>query len=171
VCSISGDPHKQGFSIYPAGAIIFRDEELLRLASFTATETGWTYSTPGLLGSRPGNTVAITWALFNYLGKEGYVKLSKKCMDLTMSFVESVQKIPGLECATIPKINLANVVSRKVNMDKVKERLANEGWIIFETNGKPFTRENAVALGIVPYHEKVLSVFLDRLEKIVKEIA
>jgi tyrosine decarboxylase/aspartate 1-decarboxylase len=145
-------------------AILFRNEEHLKLAGWSASVSGWTYTTPGLLGTRPGTHVAVTWALFNYLGREGYMRLSKKCMDLTMNFVEGVRRIPGLDSATVPKVNIATTISTSFNMDPVKKKLKDRGWFFWDANGSPMTRENAIAVGLVPYHQKAIPAFLKDLK-------
>jgi tyrosine decarboxylase/aspartate 1-decarboxylase len=170
VSSVSGDPHKQGFAIIPSGAIVFRDEDLLNLARWTSLEAGFTYSTLGILGTRPGSTVAVTWALFNLLGKEKYISLSKKCMDVTLGFVEGVQDIPGLSSATTPKINLANAISTAFNIDPVKKALSDRGWLFYATSGKPLTRLDAIVLSFLPYHEKMLPMLLKDIREIVSRV-
>jgi tyrosine decarboxylase/aspartate 1-decarboxylase len=169
ISSISSDPHKQGFSVYPAGAILFRDEELLRHASFKAIEAGFTYSTFGLLGTRPGSTVAITWALFNYLGREGYVRLSKKCMELTLRLIDGMEKIPGLYSITKPKINVANAMSSTLQADLLVQSLRRKGWRFDAVSAEPIRREKGIAVAPLPYNERVLPTFLDDLSEAASE--
>jgi tyrosine decarboxylase/aspartate 1-decarboxylase len=164
VCSIAGDPHKTGFALYPAGAIVFRDEELLKSSYFTYGGREVGYASAGILGSRPGSSIAITWALFNHLGSEGYVRISKKCMELTERFIEGVEAIPGLASATKPEINHPSVISLKLDMNPIKESLKRKGWVFFEANGSPRTRENSIVAVTVPYHERVIPAFLADLQ-------
>jgi glutamate/tyrosine decarboxylase-like PLP-dependent enzyme len=170
VSSISSDPHKQGFSIHPAGAIVFRDNELFESARWTETVSGYTSSGYTLSGSKSGSPIAITWAIFQYLGKNGYVRLSKKCMDLTMNFVQGVKKIPGLDTATNPKINMATAISTKLDMTPVKRELQKKGWFFFDIKGKPKTRENALMVEIVPYNEQNIPIFLKDLGEIASRV-
>ena len=121
---------------------------------------------PGSTRTRPGNSIAATWAVFNFLGQEGYTKLSKKSFDLTNHFISEISKIPGFESPTKPKINIASVVSRTMNMDAVKQSLTELHWYFYNVNGPPLSRNNAFAVGIVPYHEKILPEFLGDLQKI-----
>jgi tyrosine decarboxylase/aspartate 1-decarboxylase len=167
VSFISTDPHKQAFSICPSGLILFRDEELKKNASWTAgTVSGRRYTTFGMLGSRPGSTVAATWALFKLLGRRGYCELSTRCMDLTLKFVKDVTQIPGLEVPAVPKMNMASVSSATVNMSIVKRKLKDQGWHFLDAEGEPFSRTNALGAGIMPYHERVLPNFLGELREI-----
>jgi tyrosine decarboxylase/aspartate 1-decarboxylase len=167
VSSIASDPHKQGFSIHPAGAIVFRDDELFESARWTETVSGYTSSGYTFSGSKTGSPIATTWAIFQYLGKDGYTRLSRKCMDLTMNFVRGVRKIQGLDTATTPKINMATAVSTTLDMSPVKRELEKRGWFFFDIKGKPKTRENAAMVEIVPYNEQNIPIFLNDLEEIV----
>jgi tyrosine decarboxylase/aspartate 1-decarboxylase len=169
VSSIASDPHKQGFSVHPAGAIVFRDEGLFESAGWTATVSGYTTSSHTVLGSKTGASIAVTWAILQHLGREGYVRISKKCMDITMDFVKGVTMIPGLETATTPKINMATAVSTSLDMTPVKRELKKRGWLFFDIEGKPRTREDAVMVEIVPYNEENVPAFLDDLNEIVSK--
>jgi tyrosine decarboxylase/aspartate 1-decarboxylase len=166
VSSVCGDMHKMGFSVIPAGAIIFRDEELLRMAGSSITGAGWTYQTPGLLGTRPAATIAATWAVFNYLGREGYISLAKKCMDLTNLLIDGVERIPGFSRWVTPKINLAHIVSTSKNMDAVKGGLLGMGWRFWDTAGRPLSKENSIVVAVLPYHERVIPRFLEDLKAV-----
>lgn len=168
VSSISVDPHKQGFTILPSGSITFTDAKLKELAGWRITEAGFSYETAGILGSRPGFSVAAAWAVFNYLGKKGLLRLSKKCYDLTMKLISDAEKIPGITFPARPSINLTTMTSEKVDMTVVKQKLRGKGWMFFESNGKSFTHENGVIFAVFPYHERVIPKFLRDLETIAR---
>ena len=82
VCSITIDPHKMGLTPIPTGGILFRNKNFLDVIS---TETPYLTEErqSTLVGTRTGASSAATWALMNFLGKEGYKKVSKQCMDTT----------------------------------------------------------------------------------------
>ena len=171
VSSVSADPHKTGFSVCPSGLLLFKDSHLMDTARSRKVHSEYQQvrDAPGLLGSRPGSTVAVTWAVFNYLGQSGFMKLSRECYELVLAFIEGVGKIPGLSTASMPKTNIANAVSLSFNMDLVKSRLREAGWFIFESKGPPKTKENALIVSFYPWHKKVLPKFLGDIEKAAKE--
>ena len=170
VFSISVDPHKQGFSILPSGSITFSENKLRNLAGWEITEAGFSYRTLGIWGSRPGFSIAATWAVFNYLGQEGYVELSKKCYDLTMKLIEDSQQISGILFPVVPSINLTTMVSNKLDMNLIKKRLKTKGWMFFESSGEPFSFKNGIILAVFPYHEKVFPEFLKDLRLAAKAV-
>ncbi len=160
-----------GYAVPPAGALVFRDDEHKKLARWAYTEGLWGYATYGVLGIRPGSTVAVTWALFNHLGQAGYTRLSKKCMELTTSFVRDVQKIPGLTIVAKPKVNLVSVYSPTYNMDLIKRKLTERTWIFNSIDGKAITRENLITAWLLPYNEKTLPFFLKDLKEVAGEVS
>ncbi|MDA4122841.1 MAG: aminotransferase class V-fold PLP-dependent enzyme [Thaumarchaeota archaeon] len=164
VSSMSSDPHKNGYAPFPAGAIVFRDKELQRAAAYSTPKfLGYEYETPGLIGTRPGYSIAATWAIMNYLGVEGYTKLSRKAMRMTMEFIKGVSDIPGLRPSTIPKLNFATACSLEIDMDRVKATLKRKGWLFYDQIGPRKTRENAIVAAILPDREEVYPRFLDDL--------
>jgi tyrosine decarboxylase/aspartate 1-decarboxylase len=173
ISSISSEPHKMGYALPPAGVIVFRDEEHKELARWTYRESDRkSYATYGVLGTRPGSTIAVTWALFYYLGRDGYISLSRKCMELTMSFLDEAQKITGLCPLTTPKINLGSIYSTTLNVDLIRRKLAERGWIgLGRSHGKPMTRENLITAMLVPYSERVVPFFLKDLGEAAMEVS
>jgi hypothetical protein len=85
-------------------------------------------------------------------------------MELTERFIEGVEAIPGLASATKPEINHPSVISLKLDMNPIKESLKRKGWVFFEANGSPRTRENSIVAVTVPYHERVIPAFLADLQ-------
>jgi tyrosine decarboxylase/aspartate 1-decarboxylase len=165
VSSISADPHKTGFSVYPGGSIVFRDEELARLARWELPTESYESLGAGMIGTRPGFSIAVTWALFNYLGREGYVRLSEMCMDATNSFQRGVEAIPELSVASEPKINIGHAVSTSIDLDPVKRILRAKGWFFWGHRGVPKTRENAIWICLYPYQAKIVTPFLRDLRQ------
>lgn len=68
--SISCDPHKFGYGPKGLSVLMFRTRELRRNMLFAASDwNGGLYLTPTMAGSRPGNTIAATWAAMMKHGK------------------------------------------------------------------------------------------------------
>ncbi|WP_407355170.1 tyrosine decarboxylase MfnA [Methanolobus sp. WCC5] len=122
VSSIAIDPHKMGLSTIPSGVLLFRDSE--QLEGLKADTPYLTVSTQyTLTGTRSGASVAATWAIINYLGKEGYRKTVSGCMELTFYLLQELERI-----GVYPWIEpVMNVVALKVpEPDLVRSRLAKE---------------------------------------------
>ena len=104
VGSMTVDPHKMGMSTIPAGSILFRDPRCLN-----AIKT----STPYLMddvqytfvGTRSGAPVAAAWAVFEALGRNGFMKVVSRCMYLTRFLSRGIEML-NLELVTKPTLNV-----------------------------------------------------------------
>jgi glutamate/tyrosine decarboxylase-like PLP-dependent enzyme len=169
VSSISSEPHKQGFSISPSGMLIFRTEELAKSARFTV-ERPRMYEARGLLGSHPGSTTAATWAVFNYLGVDGFVDLSERCFGTTRRFFDAATKVRGITCPTVPQLNITSMISTEVDMNLIKGELKRRGWTFFEAVGEPYSRDCMIGVSLYPYHDEVIPTFFDELEDVIERL-
>jgi hypothetical protein len=101
---------------------------------------------------------------------EGYSKLAKKAMTMTMDFIKGVSKIPGLGPSSIPKYNFATASSQSLDMTEIKRRVKKKGWIFYDQLGEPFTKDNAIVAAILPDREEIYPRFLDDLREIAKTV-
>lgn len=166
VSSVSADAHKTGFSIYPGGAIAFGEPELTKAASWKIRTASYDDLGPGIIGTRPGFPIAVTWALFKYLGKKGYGRLSRKCMEITWRFMDGVKKIPNLAVASHPEINIGHAASTVLSMSGIRADLRKKGWFFCDHRGTRKTLEDAIWLCMYPYQEALVDPFLEDLEQV-----
>jgi tyrosine decarboxylase/aspartate 1-decarboxylase len=169
VSSVSADPHKTGFSICPAGILLFRESDMTKVAKWEYKTESYASLGEGLLGTRPGYPVAVTWALLNYLGRKGYTTLARKCMQITEDFMRDLRNIPGLTTSSMPKINIAHASSSVVNMEKVHKRMVEDGWYVYYHAGKPRGRDDVIWMCMYPYQESTNPGLLKELDKIMSD--
>jgi len=124
VSSISIDPHKMGMSVIPSGVLLLRKREYLDVISVESVCTH-TRKQMSILGTRPGASAAATYAVMNYLGKEGYMDVVKKCMDATR-YAEKKLTEEGFELVVKPETNLIGVKVKDAG--KTAEKLSALGW-------------------------------------------
>lgn len=165
VQSITVDPHKMGMIPIPAGGILFRDESILRSISIevpylSGLEEHSTQAT--VLGTRTGAPVIATWALFKHLGREGYRKIAKKCMNLTQMLIEGVKKIKGLKLVVEPTMNIVAITSMTIDIRHLVRKLRKKGWVTTYF-------DNSMRIVVMP-HVKAqhIKAFLSDLREIVK---
>ena len=128
VCSITIDPHKMGLAPIPTGGILFREKRYLEAMSIeTPYLTEDRQST--IVGTRTGASTAATWALMKYLGREGYIKVSKQCMEITKLLHDGVIE-SGYEVVTEPQLNIVAFRSKEIAVDEIAERLEKLGWAV-----------------------------------------
>ena len=155
VSSVSIDPHKMGLSVIPSGILIFKDKTVIE-GSLNKIQVKTHYLTSKyqstLTGTRSGASVAATYAVMKYLGREGYQKNVAYCMDLTNHFQNELAKI-GLKSYISPKINIVTVSVCKEtkagatpndDYEKTerirKELLEKYGWNVSATKTIPALR-------------------------------
>jgi tyrosine decarboxylase/aspartate 1-decarboxylase len=128
VCSITIDPHKMGLAPIPTGGILFREKRYLEAMSIeTPYLTEDRQST--IVGTRTGASTAATWALMKYFGREGYIKISKQCMEITKLLYDGVME-SGYEVVTEPQLNIVAFRSKEISVDEIAERLEKLGWAV-----------------------------------------
>lgn len=160
VKSIAVDPHKMGLSVIPSGCFLVREKDTLDFISVKASCTH-TRTHVSLLGTRPGASAAATYAVMNYLGKDGYKKVVKQCMELTMEMAREIKK-KGIELIAEPEMNILSIKvsdARKVAMELAKRR-----WKvgIDEEN-------NAIRIVIMPHvKKKLIGRFLSDLQEVIE---
>ena len=126
VKSITVDPHKMGMAPIPAGGILFRDSKTI---DYIKTETP--YLTDKFqytfAGTRSGASAAATWALFKFLGMEGFRKMVGGCMKTTKLFADGIKNL-GFKLVVEPQLN--TVAFRGQNTQQVAEKLWRRGWFV-----------------------------------------
>jgi len=131
VCSITADPHKMGLAPVPAGGILFRDAVMMkavgkRVSYLAGGETEQTT----LLGTRPGAASLAVWALLKHMGREGYIKILKRCMTLTFKLARGIEEIEGLSLVTRPTLNIVGIRSEDISIHALAQELRKRGWAI-----------------------------------------
>jgi len=126
VSSISLDPHKMGCSIIPSGIFVIRNKKWLDAISVKTPYIS-AKKQASLSGTRPGASVAATYAVMRHLGQEGYMKIAKKCIDLTHYTKDLLEK-SGFTLITDPPLNILGI--KVSNPYKVSQKLKKKGWSI-----------------------------------------
>ncbi len=131
VFSITIDPHKMGLAPIPAGGILFRDGQAVKAISKRVPYlAGGEAEQATITGSRPGASAIAVWALLKHLGKEGYMTMVKRCMELTWKLAEEAVRIDGIKLVTKPVINIVGVKSEGGDIRLIAQELRRRGWAI-----------------------------------------
>jgi tyrosine decarboxylase / aspartate 1-decarboxylase len=163
VSSITIDPHKMGMSTIPAGGLLFRTPR-----DMNALELDTHYLTvarqASLTGTRSGAAAAATYAVMIHLGRSGFRKVVRYCMDLTEHLVAGAKQI-GINPVIEP---VMNVVALKVKSTPiVRSELIKRGWHV------SMTREPKRALRLILMPHMTLEnidLFLEDLETVLKNL-
>ncbi len=126
VKSLTVDPHKMGMSTVPSGAILFRDQNILECIKtetpYLSENAQFTFS-----GTRSGAPAAATWAVFESLGREGFQKTVKRCINLAMWLSKRIEALE-LQLVVEPTLNI--VAFRTPNSRQAVSNLRKKGWVI-----------------------------------------
>jgi tyrosine decarboxylase/aspartate 1-decarboxylase len=161
VQSITIDPHKMGLAPIPTGGILFREKKHLDHISietpYLTEKKQYT-----IVGTRTGASTAATWALLKYLGKEGYIKVAKQCMELT-SFLTDQLESSGFKLINKSDLNIVAFKSDVISIDELVKGLEKRGWAV-SVSSYP----KAIRIIVMPHIKKEhLIEFLDDLKSII----
>jgi tyrosine decarboxylase/aspartate 1-decarboxylase len=158
VMSIAIDPHKMGMSTIPSGGLLYSNERHMRSLEISA-EYLTSQVQSSLAGTRSGASVAATYAVMRYLGKDGYRLIVKKCMDNTM-LLHKKMKALGLEPVIKPVLNI--VTFKVPDAQTVRKRLCDMGWYVSTTS-----RPEALRMVVMPHvTEEVIEAYVADLKSI-----
>ncbi len=129
VTSLSVDLHKYGYAAKGASVVLYRDRELRRHQIYVHTDwPGGIYASPTMTGTRPGGAIAAAWAIMNYLGEEGYLKIADVVMQTTKKLKEGIHAIDGLGVLGNPTMSVLAIDADALDIYEVGDELSARGW-------------------------------------------
>jgi sphinganine-1-phosphate aldolase len=166
VTSMSADLHKYGFAAKGASCVLYRNSDFRQYQYFAHADfPGGVYGTSTLTGARPGGPIAAAWAVMNYLGEEGYLKLAKKAMETTKKLMDGVNATPGLKVLVKPHATVFAIVSDTINVYALSDALKERGWLVEKQQMPP-----SLHLTVSPIHAELADEFLADLKTCTKEV-
>ncbi len=160
VTSISADTHKYGYAAKGASVILYRNAGLRRYQFFAEINwSGGIYASPSLAGTRPAGPIAAAWAVMNYLGRDGYLRLTKAVMEAVQKIRAGVETIPGVEILGDPDASIVALASRRHDIYEIADEMEIRGWHMDRQHRPP-----SLHLTIMPGHAAVVDQFLADLE-------
>lgn len=160
VTTMSADVHKYGYATKGASVVVHRDGEHLKNYQRFLYD-GWPgglYLSFAMAGARPAAPIAAAWAILNYLGEEGYVKLAGEIRDAVRRFQDGINGIEGLTVVGAPVMSVFAFTSEPdsgVDLFAVGDVMDDRGWCIDRQHGP-----DALHLMLSPKHLTVADAFL-----------
>jgi len=139
VTSISVDLHKYGYTAKGASVILHRNKKLRSYQTFvTDNWLGGFYGSSGVLGTKSGGPMAAAWAVMNYLGDDGYLRLTKAAYDACQQLADAIEQFPELQLRARPDSTLLSFGARDTTEESsplfdiyaVADLLAQRGWYV-----------------------------------------
>ncbi len=168
VTSMSADVHKYGYSAKGASVILYRSMDYLQHQFFIDVDwTGGIFASAGILGTRPGGSIAAAWAAMLSFGVEGYTRMAADTMRTTKKIIEAIEQIPELEILGSPHMSVFAYRSKdpRVNIYAVGDIMEERGWHIDRLPNPP-----ALHAMVSAAHSDVADVYINDLKEAVEEV-
>ncbi len=155
VRSISADLHKYGFAAKGASTILYRDQESFAHQAYRFDD--WprgAYATQTLVGTRPGGAIAAAWAVMNYLGEDGYLRITARILAVRRALEDGVRAL-GLEVWGEPQLGIVSFGTASLDMAAVADAMDARGWMTGRLTAPP-----GLHLMLNLTHEPIVGVYL-----------
>ncbi len=166
VTSISADLHKYGYTAKGASLILYRDKALRRHQMFAYTDwPGGIYASPTMAGTRPGGAIASAWAVMNYLGEDGYLRIADIVMQTVAKLRQGIAAIDGVHILGDPDMSVMALGSDSLDIYQIGDEMTVRGWHLDRQQFPP-----SLHLTIHAGHAPVADQFLDDLASSVAQV-
>lgn len=143
VTQLSMDFHKWGYAAKGASCILYKDRAIRRYQIFSyANWTGYAVINPGVTSTKAGGPVAACWAILNYIGREGYLRLVEASQEASRKIVAAVNDIEGLEIMGQGKLNMLALRATDFDIFPLSDEMKERGWFIQPQFGFANSHEN-----------------------------
>jgi sphinganine-1-phosphate aldolase len=131
VTSISIDVHKYGYAAKGASVILYRSKEIRRYQIFSClSTTAYAIINPTVLSTKSGGPLAGAWAILNYLGAEGYLRITKEVAEATQKMIDGINAMPELYVLGQPAMCIFALESDTINVFQLADVMRGKGWYV-----------------------------------------
>ena len=166
VSSMSADLHKYGFTAKGASTFLLSDQSHCKYQVFEFDE--WSrghYSSPTIPGTRPGGPIAAAWAVLNYLGWDGYVRIAGELLEAIDQLKDGIRAIDGLSIVGDPPLTILTYTSENYDIFAVAEAMTRRGWFITRSADPRAIHMGMLTLIHVPIVDQYLSDLRNSVEE------
>lgn len=154
VTEISADVHKYGYAPKGASVVLHRDEDWFARQVFLYDAWGsGLYGSPGVAGARPAAPIATAWAVMQYLGIDGYVRIMGdllETVDRVRTAIESIDELTLVGDPIGPVMAMTARHPEHLDTDAVGDAMDDHGWHLNRN-----TRPKGLHLMLSPAHHEV----------------
>jgi glutamate/tyrosine decarboxylase-like PLP-dependent enzyme len=169
VTSISVDLHKYGYTAKGASVIAYRNKKLRSYQTYvTDNWLGGMYGSSGIMGTKGGGSMAAAWAVMNYLGDEGYLRVTAAARTAAEQLAAGIQARAELQLRAEPDATLVAFGARdpgSLDVFAVADALWRRGWYIDRQGPPPSLHCTVNAV-----HAGKIDEFLTDLDASVSEV-
>lgn len=166
VTSMSVDVHKYGYGAKGTSLVLYRNKALRRHQFFAHTDwPGGMYASPTAAGTRPGGAIAAAWAVMNFLGEEGYLRLARQTLEATDRLIAGIGAIGGLRVLGRPDMTIFAFTSDDRDIFAVGSAMERRGWRMDRQH-----LPDSLHLVVTANHAPVVDAFLADLAAAAAEV-
>ncbi|MDR1928231.1 MAG: aspartate aminotransferase family protein [Oscillospiraceae bacterium] len=166
VTSISADLHKYAFAAKGVSALLYRDTQLRQYQYFSYGDwPGGLFISPSATGTRPGGAIASAWAALKFIGREGYLEITRTVLAATRQLLDGIRAIPELFILGNPPAGVFAFGSDLLNVHALADILESKGWKIDQQSNP-----DCLHFMVTPAHTGVAAEFLAQLRQSVEEL-
>ena len=170
VTQLSMDFHKWGYAAKGASCILYKDRAIRRHQIFSyANWTGYAVINPGVTSTKGGGPIAACWAILNYIGRDGYLKLVESAQIASQKIVAAVNDIEGLEMMGKAQINMLAMRATDFDIFPIADEMKKRGWFIQPQFGFANSSEN-MHLSVGPHNAHQVDEFVQDLREVANEV-
>ena len=137
VTSISADLHKYGYAAKGASTLFFADaESFAHMAYWFDNWPRGQYMTNTLVGTRGGGAIASAWAVMNYLGEAGYLRITERVIAVRRAIEAGVHAL-GMETLGRPELSILAYGSPRHDIGAIGRGLLARGWLTGHVRNPP----------------------------------
>lgn len=143
VTSISTDLHKYGYAAKGCSVIMYRSKDIRKYQIFACTDTtAYTLINPTVLSTKSGGPMAGAWAILNFLGEEGYMRIIREVQEATRRLIDGINSIAGLQVLGEPAMCMFSFKSDAINVYQLADEMSKRGWYLQGQFSTPLTPRN-----------------------------
>ncbi|VTU25865.1 L-tyrosine decarboxylase [Variovorax sp. SRS16] len=116
-----------------------------------------------LVGTRAGGAIASAWAVMNYLGEDGYLRITERVLATRRAIEAGVQKL-GMHTLGRPELSIVAYGSERHDIGAVGQGLLQRGWLTGYV-----TKPAGIHLMLNLTHEPVVGRYLEDLAASIAE--
>ncbi|MDR2525180.1 MAG: aspartate aminotransferase family protein [Oscillospiraceae bacterium] len=166
VSSLSADLHKYAFAAKGVSAVLYRDAALREFQYFAYGDwPGGLFISPSATGTRPGGAIASAWAALKFLGRKGYLEITRSVRETTRTLLEGIRRIPELHILGAPPAGIFAFGSQTLNVHALADALEHKGWVVDQQ-----VNPACLHFMVTPAHAGVAETFLRDLRTAVAEV-
>lgn len=163
VTSMSMDLHKYAYCAKGASVVLYQNKTLRKYQIFTCSQwPGYSVINPTMQNSKSGGPLAAAWAVLNFIGDDGYLRMARRTLEATQKIVQGINAIEGIRLMVKPEMNLIAFTSDDFNIFHIVEQMRIRNWYVQPQFGFQDSKENI--------HLSISQANLDRIDEFLDDL-